>query len=167
LAGVPVTESLKATDPFLVLFLTLAGVFLALTGVLGILAGVLAGVFAGVFLALAGVFLALAGVFLALTGVLGDLAGVLAAFRPLAGVFIISAKPSKLASLVVFLTGAALKGVLRPFLVLGTTGVFLAFLEITMSSGDKACPVFEKSKDLGTSILKVGNACPDRRRCWF
>ena len=133
------TDSLKATDPFLVLFLTLAGVFFALTGVLGVLAGV--------FLALTGV---LAGVFFALTGVL---AGVFlaAAFKAFAGVFIISAKPSKLASFVVFLTGAALKGVLRPFLVLGTTGVFLAFLEITMSSGDKACPVFEKSKDLGTS----------------
>ena len=141
---------------------TLAGVvFLALLGVA--LAGVAA--LAGVFLALFGVALAgdfegvaLVGVaFFTLFGVaFAGVAflGVAAAALGLAGVFIISAKPSKLASLVdTFLAGAFLNGVLRPFFA--KTGVLCFFLEIVMFSGDKAWLAFlVKSKLLGTSYKK-------------
>ena len=121
----------------------LAGVFLALFGV------ALAGDFEGV--ALVGVaFFTLLGV--AFAGV--AFLGVAAAALGLAGVFIISAKPSKLASLVdTFLAGAFLNGVLRPFFA--KTGVLCFFLEIVMFSGDKAWLAFlVKSKLLGTSYKK-------------
>ena len=125
------------------------------------------GVLAGVFLALV-----LAGVFWAgvLTGVLlvgifffgvgdvttmgGTFIGVFdpAFFLDGAGVFIISANPSKLASLVVtFFRPTLLSGVFLPFRV--TTGVLVVFLVITICSGDKACPVdcAAKLNEEGTS----------------
>jgi hypothetical protein len=49
------------------------------------------------------------------------------------------------------LTAAFIKGVFLPFLATAKTGVFLVFLEIVMFSGDRACPVLEKSNVLGTS----------------
>jgi hypothetical protein len=160
------------TGDFLALFgmATFAGVFLAGVAFLALL-GVAA--FAGVFLALLGVtaftglfftFLgvaSLAGDFLALFGV-----SAFAFFKAFAGVFIISANPWKLVSLPDFLVaGATLKGVFRPFLVLIKTGVLFFFLEMAIAGDSKACPdPEEKSKLLGTVILKVGKALPDSLR---
>jgi len=116
--------------------------------------------FTGLFFTFLGVA-SLAGDFLALFGV-----SALAFFKAFAGVFIISANPWKLVSLPDFLVaGATLKGVFRPFLVLIKTGVLFFFLEMAIAGDSKACPdPEEKSKLLGTVILKVGKALPDSLR---